>query len=99
MSDIDITGDDDTPLMIDEKDATTLDSGVPTCTQSRRLGCRLMEEVRPCLAELFGVTMFVFLGTTSATSDNVVSVAMAHGLTIMLLIIAFGDLRYNYLPL
>jgi hypothetical protein len=90
MADDGNTG-DETPLIMGAQD---MSYGSTINPSSRRIGYQLMEEIRPCLAEFLGVTLFVFLGTTSALSGNVVSSAMAHGLTIMLLIIAFGDIRY-----
>ncbi|KAI8500099.1 Aquaporin-8 [Branchiostoma belcheri] len=55
--------------------------------------------VMPCLAEFVGLLIFVFIGTmvtgysASAGSLWLLGVALAHGLTIALLIIAIGHIR------
>ncbi|CAL1528817.1 unnamed protein product [Lymnaea stagnalis] len=47
--------------------------------------------VRPCCAEFLGVALFVFIGCTSVyNTQNIVGVAIAHGLTIALLVTATG---------
>ncbi|KAK2151415.1 hypothetical protein LSH36_364g04071 [Paralvinella palmiformis] len=72
------------------KSSSGPETGLPE--DGMRAGCRVMEILRPSICELIGVTIFVFVGTTSATSGNVMSTAAAHGLAIMLLIIAFGHI-------
>lgn len=50
--------------------------------------------LRPCLTEFFGVAIFVFIGTTAACSSLAVEgIALAHGLTIALLVIGTGSIR------
>jgi len=52
------------------------------------------EVIRPVTAELVGTTLFVFIGVMAIYSSDgmLLGVAMAHGITIALLIIAFGQL-------
>ena len=80
-------GNDETPLIGNENKRDTI---------RNRPSARMyfVHALRSCLAEALGVCIFVFIGTISASNGDTVSVAMAHGLTIMILIIAFGDLRY-----
>ncbi|KAL4241104.1 cellular response to water deprivation [Mactra antiquata] len=47
---------------------------------------------RPILAEMVGVTLFVFVGVCSLVSGNITSAALGHGLLIALLISCFGEL-------
>ena len=49
--------------------------------------------LRPCLAELFAVMLFVFVGTMSVQLGTPVGVAMAHGFAIALLIACIGPIR------
>lgn len=49
--------------------------------------------LRPVLAEFLGMTLFVFVGCCSATSGDIVGVAMGHGLTIALLVMGLGSVR------
>lgn len=48
---------------------------------------------RPILAEMVGVTLFVFVGCCSTVSGNITGVALGHGFTIALLIMGFGEIR------
>uniref|UniRef100_A0A0B6ZT33 Aquaporin n=1 Tax=Arion vulgaris TaxID=1028688 RepID=A0A0B6ZT33_9EUPU len=49
--------------------------------------------IRPCFTEFLGVALFVFIGTTAICSGRAVEgVALAHGLTIALLITATGSI-------
>ena len=52
----------------------------------------------PCLAEFWGVTLFVFIGSMAIAPNAVgggstVAVAAAHGFTIALLVASFGGVR------
>ena len=49
--------------------------------------------VRPVLAEFIGVTVFVFVGTMVVQNGNIVSIGLAHGLMIALLIMGLGNIR------
>ena len=49
--------------------------------------------VRPCLAEFVGTTLFVFIGCMVVQTGDIVSIGLAHGLMIALLIMAFGNIR------
>lgn len=51
--------------------------------------------IRPVIAEFVGVCLFVFVGVLSANGadGNIVAVALAHGLTIALLIMGLGAIR------
>ena len=51
--------------------------------------------MRPCVAEMLQLTIFVFIGTMSVhnTGMNIVGIAVAHGLTIGLLVAGFGGIR------
>lgn len=57
--------------------------------------------MRPCVAEALQLTIFVFVGTTAvcvgATTD-LTGIAIAHGLTIALLIMGFGAIRSGHGP-
>ncbi|BFZ02854.1 hypothetical protein BsWGS_05893 [Bradybaena similaris] len=54
--------------------------------------------LRPCLTEFFGVAIFVFIGTSAACSPLAVEgVALAHGLTIALLVIGTGSISGAHL--
>lgn len=47
---------------------------------------------RPVLAEMVGVTLFVFVGCCALISGNITSAALGHGLTIGLLIMGLGEI-------
>ncbi|KAH9519952.1 Aquaporin-8 [Bulinus truncatus] len=57
------------------------------------------EYIRPCFAEFLGLTLFVFIGCTSIynTNGNIVGIALAHGLSIALLVIATGSISGGHL--
>ena len=50
--------------------------------------------IRPILAEMVGVTLFVFVGCCSLVTNDIVAAALGHGLTIALLIMGLGEIRY-----
>ena len=53
-----------------------------------------MRYVRPAFAELIGVAVFVFIGSMAAATHAAdLSVALAHGLTIAVLITGLGHIR------
>ena len=48
----------------------------------------------PCIAEMLQLVIFVFIGTLSvANGGGIVGIAIAHGLTIALLVAGFGGIR------
>lgn len=53
--------------------------------------------VQPCLAELLGTSLFVFVGCASivgnAGMSGVTQPALAHGLTLGVMIVMFGQVR------
>ncbi|XP_035001919.1 aquaporin-8-like [Hippoglossus stenolepis] len=58
--------------------------------------CMYEMYVQPCLAELFGTSLFVFVGCASVIGNNgsngVLQPALAHGLTLGVLIMVFGQI-------
>lgn len=59
--------------------------------------CFFEHYVQPCLAELFGTSLFVFVGCSSVIAnvgvDGVIQPAVAHGLALGVLIMVFGQIR------
>lgn len=53
--------------------------------------------VQPCLAELLGTSLFVFVGCASSVGNagmsGVTQPALAHGLTLAVMIAMFGQVR------
>lgn len=49
--------------------------------------------MQPCIAEFLGTTFFVFIGTMSQQNELLLGIAIAHGLSIALLIYSFGKIR------
>ena len=53
--------------------------------------------LQPCLAELFGTTLFVFVGCASVMGNlgvaGVLQPALAHGLALGVLIAVLGEIR------
>ncbi|KAL5018617.1 hypothetical protein ScPMuIL_004339 [Solemya velum] len=72
--------DDRQPLIYTNKLDTTQNKGV------------FNRFILPCSAEFFGVCLFVFVGCMSVQTGQVVTIALAHGLTIALLINGLGDI-------
>lgn len=64
-------------------------------TNKRR--CIYEQHVQPCLAELFGTGLFVFVGCASVIGNvgagGVLQPAVAHGLALGVLIVVFGNIR------
>lgn len=64
-------------------------------THERR--CIYEQHVQPCLAELFGTSLFVFVGCASVIGNvgtgGVLQPAVAHGLALGVLITVFGQIR------
>lgn len=54
---------------------------------------RLIEVARPGVTEMVATALFVFIGTMSVATGNSLQIALAHGLTITLLIAAVSDIR------
>lgn len=52
--------------------------------------------IQPCVAEFIGIVLFVFIGVVAATVKGtlLIDVALAHGFTITLLVVALGHIRY-----
>lgn len=59
--------------------------------------CIFEHYVQPCLAELFGTSLFVFVGCASVIGNvgtgGVIQPAVAHGLALGVLITLFGQIR------
>ncbi|XP_012935620.1 aquaporin-8 isoform X1 [Aplysia californica] len=53
--------------------------------------------LRPCLAELVGVTLFVFIGTMSVNGNDTLGIALAHGLAIALLVMSTASISGGHL--
>lgn len=53
------------------------------------------QRVQPCLAELLGTTLFVFVGCSSVIGNvaGVIQPAVAHGLALAVVILMFGNIR------
>ncbi|KAM9831956.1 aquaporin-8a.1 [Neosynchiropus ocellatus] len=57
----------------------------------RKTSSVFQQYVQPCLAELFGTGLFVFVGCSSVIgSDGITPPALAHGLALVVLITVFG---------
>ena len=76
------------------------EDGSPLINVSRRSKGDEEEELRffekfiqPCLAEFLGTTLFVYIGTMSTQDELVLATAIAHGLTMALLIYGIGSIR------
>lgn len=57
------------------------------------LSMRLIDGARPIVTEMVATALFVFIGTMSVATGNSLQIALAHGLTITLLIAAVSDIR------
>lgn len=59
--------------------------------------CKIYEQyVQPCLAELLGTTLFIFVGCACVignTGTGAIQPAVAHGLALGVLIMLFGQIR------
>lgn len=53
--------------------------------------------VQPCIAELLGVAFFVFIGTASIATGNLLAEAVAHGLALALVIGSLGIISGGHL--
>lgn len=51
------------------------------------------EYIRPLIAEFFGVAFFVCISSLCIITGFNISIAVAHGFTIALLVVAFGEIR------
>ncbi len=51
--------------------------------------------LRPCVGELVGVAIFVFIGTMSGMATDGLAMGAAHGLTIFIMVAALLDVRYK----
>ncbi|XP_074519277.1 aquaporin-8a.1 [Halichoeres trimaculatus] len=64
--------------------------------QTSKKRCMFEKYVQPCLAELFGTGLFVFVGCASvvgnAEAGGVIQPAVAHGLALGVLIMVFGQI-------
>ena len=56
-------------------------------------GSKLSDLIRACVAELVGMTLFVFVGTMSVQTGDLTSIALCHGLTIAVLVAGLGHIR------
>ncbi|TDG98196.1 hypothetical protein EPR50_G00216290 [Perca flavescens] len=72
--------------------------GEPSAERSdtNKKTCIFAQYVQPCLAELFGTTMFVFVGCASVIGNvgdaGVIQPAVAHGLALGVLIMVLGQI-------
>lgn len=59
--------------------------------------CIFEQYVQPCLVELLGTTLFVFVGCSSVIGNvgttSAIQPAVAHGLALAVLIMMFGQIR------
>lgn len=59
--------------------------------------CIFEQYVQPCLAEMFGTSLFVFVGCASVIGNvgtsGVTQPAVAHGLALGVMIMVFGQIR------
>lgn len=66
-----------------------------SCTNKKK--CIFEQYVQPCLVELFGTALFVFVGCASVIGNvgtvGVIQPALAHGLALGMLIMVFGQIR------
>jgi len=53
--------------------------------------------LRPCLAELVGVALFVFIGTMAVNVQNNLAIALAHGLAIVVLVMSTANISGGHL--
>jgi len=58
---------------------------------------KFLRAIRPCLAELVGVALFVFVGCLSVQDKSATSIALAHGVAIIVLISCFGHISGGHL--
>lgn len=70
--------------------------------RSQRRSLHVYEQyVQPCLAELLGTSLFVFVGCASVIGNEetggVTQPALAHGLALGVLITVFGQIRYRFI--
>lgn len=86
-----------TPLIDVEKgDTGTTSRDGATCSSSSsssRLTSIFKRYLQPSLAEMFGVMLFVFIGTASVTSGNILGVAVAHGVSLATIVAGLGSIR------
>ncbi|XP_070707516.1 aquaporin-8a.1 [Pempheris klunzingeri] len=65
-------------------------------SQTNKKRCLFEQFVQPCLAELFGTSLFVFVGCASVIGNQgtggVTQPAVAHGLALGVLIMVFGQI-------
>lgn len=59
----------------------------------RRIGGFSAGVFRPFCAELVATSLFVFVGTMAVQTRDFLLIALAHGLTVALLVVAFNDVR------
>lgn len=63
-----------------------------------KIRCKYELYVQPCLAELLGTCLFVFVGCASVIGNvetGVIQPAVGHGLALGVLITVFGQIRYR----
>lgn len=85
-------------LAVDEYIVTAGEPEMKKPIQSRRAAL-FLRYVQPCLAELLGSTLFIFIGCLSVV-ENVSSTgrlqpALAHGLALGIVIAVLGEIRYE----
>lgn len=66
-------------------------------TTKKKVSTIFERYIQPCLAELFGTALFVFVGCASVIGnlgvDGLIQPALAHGLALGVLIMVFGQIR------
>lgn len=79
---------------------TVTDMGEPAAEKDTRMNRKrsIFERyVQPCLAELFGTGLFVFVGCASVVGNTgtagIIQPAVAHGLALGVMIQIFGQIR------
>ncbi|KAF7659616.1 hypothetical protein LDENG_00295520 [Lucifuga dentata] len=71
------------------------ESQMETDNKSKKKSCTIFEQyLQPCLAELFGTTLFVFVGCSSVIGnvEGAIQPAVAHGLALGVLILMLGQI-------
>ena len=81
-------------LIIPEVGEQAAERGASSTNKER---CVYEQHVQPCLTELFGTSLFVFVGCASVIGNvetvGVLQPAVAHGLALGVLIMGLGQIR------
>lgn len=63
---------------------------------TNKMGTNFEQYLQPCLVELFGTALFIFVGCASVIGNEgagAIQPALAHGLMLGVLIMVFGPIR------